>query len=93
MIAKQPLPFFPYAAGDDYTINMDDLTVSFPAGPSGLVMCVPFGIVDDDIALEGNETFQFDIVPVLDITPRDPDSAVVTIIENDLGIVDDTITR
>ena len=68
---------------------MDDLIVSFPAGPSGMVRCVPFGIVDDDIALEGNETFQFDIVPVLDITPRDPSSALVTIIETDLGKVDD----
>ena len=79
------LSFLPYAAEDDYTINIDNLTVSFPAGPSGMVRCVPFGIIDDDIAFEGNEMFQFDILPVLGMVPRYPFSAVVTIIENDLG--------
>ena len=80
-----------FVAGGDYTINIDDLTVSFPAGPSGMVRCVPFTIIDDNIAFEENETFQFDISPGFDMVLRDPYSAVVTIFENDLGKVHDPI--
>ena len=82
---------FFYAAGDDYTINSDDLTVSFLTGPSGIVRCVPFTIIDDNIALEGNETFQFDILSGFGTVTRDSNSAVVTIIENDIGKVPDPI--
>ena len=78
-----PAPSF--AAGMDYTINMNDLTVTFPAG-APQEQCVPFFAVDDDLALEGNETFQFVIEPSPNTQVGSPDMAEVTIIDQDTGM-------
>ena len=73
------------AAGVDYTINMADLTVTFPAG-APQEQCVPFFAVDDDIALEGDETFQFVIEPSPNTQVGSPDMAEVTIVDQDTGM-------
>ena len=73
-----------FAAGMDYTIDMADLTVNFPAG-APVERCVPFIVIDDDLAREGNETFRFTINPNPLVNIIDPDEAEVTIIENDFG--------
>ena len=64
---------------------MSVLTVTVPAGDPAPV-CVPVEIVDDDVALEGNETFvvRFDSLDE-GIVPLDPDEAVVTILDDDNG--------
>ena len=64
----------------DYTI---DLTVTF-SGCSP-VECISITIIDDSLALEGNETFQFTIDPRPGIHVISPKTAEVTISENDLG--------
>ena len=48
--------------------------------------CIPVGIVDDEVALEGEETFQFffDTLPE-GVVAGDSDEAVVTIVDNDDG--------
>ena len=63
---------------------MADLTVTFPAG-APMQQCVPFIIIDDNLAREGNETFQFTIDPRPGVHVINPETAEVTIIENDLG--------
>jgi hypothetical protein len=49
--------------------------------------CIPVGIVDDDVAQEGNETFDFffDELPN-GVVATDPERAVVTILDDDLGL-------
>ena len=50
--------------------------------------CIPVGIVDDEVTLEGEETFQFffDILPE-GVVAGDPDEAVVTIVDDDSKLV------
>lgn len=68
---------------DDYTINQDDLTVSFPAG-APVEMCIPIGIVNDDVVLENPETFTLDFETLPSgVIPGDNPEAVVTIIDDD----------
>ena len=84
---------FIITAGDDYTINSADLTVTIPAGEP-MEQCIPVGIVDDEVALEGNETFQlfFETLPD-NVAAGDPDEAVVIIVDDDSKIlVPKTIT-
>ena len=46
--------------------------------------CIPVGIVDDEVALEGEETFQFFFETLPDnVITGDPDEAVVTIVDDD----------
>ena len=46
--------------------------------------CIPVGIVDDEVTLEGEETFQFFFETLPDnVITGDPDEAVVTIVEDD----------
>ena len=72
-------------ASEDYTINNADLTVTFPAGEP-MEQCIPVGIVDDEVALEGEETFQFFFVTLPEgVVAGDPDEAVVTIVDDDDG--------
>ena len=48
--------------------------------------CIPVGIVDDEVALEGEETFQFFFVTLPEgVVAGDPDEAVVTIVDDDDG--------
>ena len=48
--------------------------------------CIPVGIVDDEVALEGEETFQFFFVTFPEgVVAGDPDVAVVTIVDDDDG--------
>ena len=67
----------------DYTVNNADLTVTFPAGEP-MEQCIPVGIVDDEVALEGNETFQivFERLPNR-VMAGDPSREEITIIDND----------
>ena len=74
---------FSFAANIDYTIESADLTVTIPAGEP-MEQCIPVGIVDDEVALEGNETFQFFFETLPDnVITGDPDEAEVTIVEDD----------
>ena len=72
-------------ASEDYTIESADLTVTFPAGEP-MEQCIPVGIVDDEVALEGEETFQFffDTLPE-DVIAGDSNEAIVTIVDDDDG--------
>ena len=70
-------------AGEDYTIESADLTVTIPAG-APMEQCIPVGIVNDEVALEGEETFQFffDTLPE-GVVAGEPNEALVTILDND----------
>ena len=75
--------FFLLTAGEDYTINNADFTVTIPAGEP-MEQCIPVGIVDDEVALEGEETFQFFFVTLEPgVLPGDQGEAVVTIVDDD----------
>ena len=77
---------FFHTASEDYTIGNADLTVTIPAGEP-MEQCIPVGIVDDEVALEGEETFQFFFETLPEgVVAGDPDEAVIIIIENDEGI-------
>ena len=68
---------------EDYTINNADLIVTIPAGEP-MEQCIPVGIVDDDVALEGEETFQFFFVTLEPgVLAGDQSEAVVTIVDDD----------
>ena len=74
---------FSHAVIEDYTINNADLTVTIPAGEP-MEQCIPVGIVDDEVALEGEETFQFFFVTLEQgVLPGDQSEAVVTIVDDD----------
>jgi hypothetical protein len=74
------------AAGEDYTISNADLMITLPAGEP-VEQCIPVGIVDDRVALEGEETFQFFFESVPEgVDTRFPNEAFVTIVDNDEGI-------
>ena len=68
---------------EDYTIESTDLTVTIPAGEP-MEQCISVGIVDDEVALEGEETFQFffDTLPE-GVVAGEPSEALVTILDND----------
>lgn len=69
----------------DYTVDMAALTVTVPAGEP-TEMCIDVGIVNDAIAFEGNETFEFYFNELEDgVSATDPSVAVVTIVEDDNG--------
>ena len=74
--------FLPTAT-EDYTIESDDLTVTIPAGEP-MEKCIPVAIVDDEVALEREETFQFffDTLPE-GVVAGEPNEVVVTIVDND----------
>ena len=74
---------YPLAAGGDYTIDNADLTVPIPAGEP-MEQCIPVGIVDDEVALEGEETFQF-FFDTLEpgVVAGDQSETVVVILDND----------
>ena len=87
--ATQYQTFFPFlplhTAMDDYTVDMEDLTVTVPAGMP-TEMCIDVGIVNDDIALEEDETFEFYFDELDDgVSATDPSEAVVTIVDEDDG--------
>ena len=78
-------PNFVLLASDDYTIESADLTVTIPAGEP-MEQCIPVGIVDDEVALEREETFQFFFVTLPEgVVAGDPDEAVITIVDDDDG--------
>ena len=72
-------------AGDDYSVQPSDLSFTVPAGPP-TELCIPVSIVNDNIALEPNETltFNFDMTDPR-VVPQNPDQAVVTIVDDDRG--------
>ena len=72
-------------ASEDYTINNADLAVTIPVGEP-MEQCIPVGIVDDEVALEREETFQFffDTLPE-DIIAGNSNEAIVTIVDDDDG--------
>lgn len=66
---------------------MGALSAIVPAG-TPTRSCLVVDIVDDDIALEGNETFvvEFDEDELEDrVVPMEPEQAIVTIQDNDEG--------
>lgn len=72
-------------ANADYTVNSDALAVMVPAG-APQTRCIPVGIVDDEVALEGNETFQLFFASLEPgVVAADPSEVDVTIIDNDEG--------
>ncbi len=73
-------------ATQDYMINMNDLTVTIPAGDP-TEMCIEVVIVNDDTALEGPETFEFvftGLPPNVGPGPMNP-TAEVTIVDDEGG--------
>ena len=87
MLSIHDFMFSSFAVNSDYTIENADLTVTIPAG-APMEQCIPVGIVDDEVALEGEETFQFffDTLPE-GVVAGDPDDAVVTIVDDDSKIL------
>lgn len=70
---------------DDYTVAMASLSVTVPAG-APTEMCIAVGIVNDMVALEGNETFEFYFDELEEgVSATDPSEAVVTIVDDDNG--------
>ena len=71
--------------GTDYKVDTSSLSVTVSAGDPAPI-CVPVSIVDDDVALEENETLvvRFDSLDE-GIVPLEPDEAVVTIVDDDKG--------
>ena len=67
------------AGGDDFRI--ETLTASFAAGQ--IVSCVDFVVIDDNIALEGDETFTVDFDAPDGIDKESPPTATVTVKDND----------
>ena len=59
--------------------------MTIPAGEP-MEQCISVGIVDDEVALEGEETFQFffDTLPE-DVIAGDSNEAIVTIVDDDDG--------
>ena len=78
LVSLLRLPLYK-AGGDDYRI--ETLTASFSAGQ--IVSCVDFVLMDDDIALEGDETFTVDFVAPHVIVKVSPLTATVTIEDDD----------
>ncbi len=77
-----------YTAMLDYNVDGDALTVTVPAGEV-MQQCVRVDIVDDEVALEGNETFQFYFAELDEgVVPEDPSEADVTIIDDDKGKIE-----
>ena len=66
------------AAGMDYTSTTRTLTIS----PADNMACVDIPIIDDNVAMEGTETFNVTITPPPDV-PAEDDNPKVTIIDND----------
>ena len=67
-------------AGKDYEAG--SFSLSFPASNQGETRCANITIIDDTIALEGNETFDLRLIP----TPGSGisgSSGTVTIIDDD----------
>ena len=62
---------------------METLTTMFAANSD--TACVEFTVVDDMIALEGDETFTVTFTTPLGIIPGSPSTATVTIIDDDGG--------
>ena len=59
----------------------ETLIASFAAGATEA--CVEFIVINDPIALEGDETFDVDFDPPEGILPGTPPTATVTIIDDD----------
>ena len=65
---------------------MAALTVAVPAGMP-TEMCIDVGIVNDRVAYEGNETFEFHFADLDNgVFATDPSEAEVTIIDDDTGM-------
>ena len=71
------------AAGEDYVV--ETMQIVFPANPVGTTRCTSFTIIDDDIALEGTETFNvvYNIVSPPGAMRGPIEEAWVDIIDND----------
>ena len=69
----------------DYTVSSNDLTVTILAGEP-TQQCISVGIVDDEVALEGDETFEV-YFSMLEpgVVAREPSEALVTISDDDNG--------
>ena len=65
---------------------METLTAMF--GANSDTACVEFTVVDDMIALEGDETFTVTFTTPPGTTPRSLSTATMTIIDDDGGFKD-----
>ena len=70
-----------FKGGDDFVV--ETLTAMFAANSD--TACVEFTVVDDMIALEGDETFTVTFTTPPAIVPGSPSAATVTIIDDDGG--------
>ena len=71
-----------FKGGDDFVV--ETLTAMFEANDN--TTCVEFTVVDDMIALEGDETFTVTFTTPPGIIPRSPFTATVTVIDDDGNI-------
>ena len=82
---KKLLPFtLSLATSSIEDFVVETLTASFAAGDT--VVCVVFTVIDDTLALEGDETFTATLQPPDGIMTDGPLTVTITIIDN---IVDD----
>ena len=72
----------PFLASDDFLAETNQVT--FPVSPiSSSRQCINFTIINDDVAIEGNETFVVELVPPPNVLPGDPTETEITIVDND----------
>ena len=78
------IPKFVFNAGDDYVI-LPPLNFVIPASESSVQLCVSFRVVDDNLALEGVEQFEFffENLPSYSVTVGDQSTLRVNITDND----------
>ena len=74
---------FNYAGLNDYNIASQDLTVEVPAGMVQ-PQCINTDIIDDNVAMEGNETFRVMLIGLPEgVFPGENNGTTVEIVDND----------
>ena len=61
----------------------DTHTITFPVSPDASTVCTSFVILDDTIALEGNEQFYVNFTAPAEVQRGFTDTACVTIVDDD----------
>ena len=69
--------------GEDYSVEEDSLSITFPAGEP-MEVCVNATIIDDDTPLEEDEDFTFVLADLPEgVEPGDQPNSTVTIADDD----------